>query len=50
MARAARLLEPPLALEGAADRFDYWETEPDYFTQPGTDVRHQRSGTAASAV
>ena len=27
--------EPPLALEGAADRFDYWETEPDYFTQPG---------------
>ncbi len=27
--------EPPLALEGAADRFDYWETEPDLFTQPG---------------
>ncbi|WP_144821263.1 catalase [Marinobacter piscensis] len=27
--------EPPLALEGAADRFDFWETEPDYFTQPG---------------
>ena len=27
--------EPPLALEGAADRFDYRETEPDYFTQPG---------------
>lgn len=27
--------EPPLALEGATDRFDYWETEPDYFTQPG---------------
>lgn len=27
--------DPPLALEGAADRFDYWETEPDYFTQPG---------------
>ncbi|HKM14785.1 MAG TPA: catalase [Marinospirillum sp.] len=27
--------EPPLVLEGAADRFDYWETEPDYFTQPG---------------
>lgn len=27
--------EPPLALEGAADRFDYWDTEPDYFTQPG---------------
>ncbi len=27
--------EPPLALEGAADRFDYWETEPDYFTQAG---------------
>ena len=27
--------EPPLALDGAADRFDYWETEPDYFTQPG---------------
>jgi len=27
--------EPPLALEGTADRFDYWETEPDYFTQPG---------------
>ncbi|MBP7996639.1 MAG: catalase [Thiopseudomonas sp.] len=27
--------EPPLALEGAADRFDYWQDEPDYFTQPG---------------
>lgn len=27
--------EPPLALDGAADRWDYWETEPDYFTQPG---------------
>lgn len=27
--------EPPLALEGAADRFDFWEDEPDYFTQPG---------------
>ena len=27
--------EPPLALEGAADRFDYWEDEPDYFTQAG---------------
>ena len=27
--------EPPLALEGDADRFDFWETEPDYFTQPG---------------
>ncbi|HHX34946.1 MAG TPA: catalase [Gammaproteobacteria bacterium] len=27
--------EPPLALEGAADRFDFWEIEPDYFTQPG---------------
>lgn len=27
--------EPPLALEGAADRFDYWETEPDYFSQAG---------------
>lgn len=27
--------EPPLALEGVADRFDCWETEPDYFTQPG---------------
>lgn len=27
--------EPPLALEGAADRFDFWESEPDYFTQPG---------------
>ena len=27
--------EPPLTLEGAADRFDFWETEPDYFTQPG---------------
>ncbi len=27
--------EPPLALEGAADRWDYWEDEPDYFTQPG---------------
>ncbi|MDD2222218.1 MAG: catalase [Pseudomonas sp.] len=27
--------EPPLALDGAADRFDYWGTEPDYFTQPG---------------
>src|SRR5690554_4535697 len=28
-------VEPPLALEGDADRFDFWETEPDYFTQPG---------------
>ena len=27
--------EPPLAIEGAADRFDFWEDEPDYFTQPG---------------
>lgn len=27
--------EPPLAAEGSIDRFDYWETEPDYFTQPG---------------
>lgn len=27
--------EPPLALGGAADRFDFWEDEPDYFTQPG---------------
>lgn len=27
--------EPPLALDGAADRFDFWEDEPDYFTQPG---------------
>lgn len=27
--------EPPLVLEGAADRFDFWEDEPDYFTQPG---------------
>src|SRR5699024_12615260 len=27
--------EPPLALEGASDRFDYWEDEPDYFTQAG---------------
>lgn len=27
--------EPPLALEGMADRFDFWEDEPDYFTQPG---------------
>lgn len=27
--------EPPLALEGAADRFDFWETEPDYFAQAG---------------
>ena len=27
--------EPPLALEGAADRFDFWEDEPDYFTQAG---------------
>lgn len=27
--------EPPLVLEGAADRFDYWEDEPDYFTQAG---------------
>ena len=27
--------EPPLALEGAADRFDYWEDEPDYFSQAG---------------
>lgn len=27
--------EPPLALEGAADRFDFWETDADYFTQPG---------------
>ncbi|MBS7325047.1 MAG: catalase [Thiopseudomonas sp.] len=27
--------EPPLQIEGLADRFDYWETEPDYFTQPG---------------
>lgn len=27
--------EPPLAAEGPIDRFDYWETEPDYFTQPG---------------
>lgn len=27
--------EPPLALDGAADRWDYWEDEPDYFTQPG---------------
>src|SRR5690554_7844767 len=27
--------EPPLALEGDADRFDFCETEPDYFTQPG---------------
>ena len=28
-------LSHPSALEGAADRFDYWETEPDYFTEPG---------------
>ena len=27
--------EPPLAIGDMADRFDYWETEPDYFTQPG---------------
>lgn len=27
--------EPPLALEGAADRYDFWQDEPDYFTQPG---------------
>ncbi len=27
--------EPPLALDGAVDRFDFWEDEPDYFTQPG---------------
>ncbi|MBA6411995.1 catalase [Parahaliea sp. F7430] len=27
--------EPPLALEGAADRFDYWASEPDYFSQAG---------------
>lgn len=27
--------EPPLALNGYADRFDYWEDEPDYFTQAG---------------
>ncbi len=27
--------EPPLALEGAADRFDYWDDEPDYFSQAG---------------
>lgn len=27
--------EPPLALEGDADRFDFWESEPDYFSQPG---------------
>jgi catalase len=27
--------EPPLALEGAADRWDYREDDSDYYTQPG---------------
>lgn len=27
--------EPPLQLDGYADRFDFWEDEPDYFTQAG---------------
>jgi len=30
-----RFAEPPLQLEGAADRWDFWEDEPDYFTQAG---------------
>lgn len=27
--------EPPLQLDGYADRFDFWKDEPDYFTQAG---------------
>jgi catalase len=27
--------EPPLALDGAVDRYDYREDDSDYFTQPG---------------
>ena len=35
MAGAARYEEPPLALEGAADHWDYREDDSDYYTQPG---------------
>src|SRR5690606_6484888 len=31
--------EPPLALEGAADRYDFRADDSDYFTQPGDLLR-----------
>ena len=31
----AELAEPPLALEGAADHWDFRKDDSDYYTQPG---------------
>ena len=42
--------EPPLALEGAADHWDFRADDDDYFTQPGLLFRLMSADAAAGAV